>query len=140
MSLKHKVDAELNALEEVRQLCLKLAESRREVAKTDAALARLAAQRSSVEVIASDRRYKVEAARSQHEQRAADLLQHRWSRPNFFAHLFRSERWNAWSKVDAPYAYAEQESGLLLQSAERALSKPMATRRGNANSLLQALS
>ena len=123
LSLKREVEAEQQALEEVRQLCLQLAEARRDVAKTEAALAALAAQGPSLEAVRFHRQGETQAARREHARRAAEMQQHRQSRSGFFARLFRTERWKVWSRTNTPLMDAEAEAARLLQSTERALSE-----------------
>ena len=122
-ALKREIDAELKALGEVRQLCLQLADARRDVAKGEAALATLVVQRPPLEASMSHRQGDVEAAKNEHGRRAADVQQHRQTRPGFFARLFRTERWKVWSRANAPLVEAEAEAERLLQTAERALSE-----------------
>jgi hypothetical protein len=125
-ALKCEIDAELKALEEVRELCLQLADARRDVAKGEAALAALVAQRQPFEGSRSHRQGDVEAAKNEHGRRAADVQQHRQTRPGLFARLFRTERWKVWSSANAPLVEAEAEAARLLQTAERLLSEGMA--------------
>ncbi len=122
-TLKREIDAALKTLEEVRQLCFQLADARRDVAKGEATLAALLAQRPPLEASRSHRQGDVEAAQKEHGRRAADVQQHRQIRPGFFVYLFRTEHWKVWSGTNAPLVDAEADAARLPQTAERALSQ-----------------
>jgi hypothetical protein len=91
--LKREIDAELGALEEVWQLCLQLAEARSGSAQAEATLARLVARQATLQATKFHRLGDVETANGEFDRRAADLEQHRRTRPSLFARLFGSERW-----------------------------------------------
>jgi hypothetical protein len=86
--LKREIDAELKALEEARQLCLQLAEARDEVAKGEASLAALEAQRPTLDAYVYRCDADLKNASGEHARRVGDLQRHRQTRPGFFARLF----------------------------------------------------
>jgi hypothetical protein len=124
--LKREVDAELKALEGVRQLCLRLVEMRRNLADGEAALNQLNARRPQAEVHRSQFQAQVLNAQKVSGQCMDDVARHRRLRPGFLARLFRTERWRAWSRSHAPLIEAMSQAGGALQSAERAFAEAAA--------------
>lgn len=77
LSLKREVDAELKALEGVRQLCLRLVEMRRNLADGEAALNQLNARRQQAEAYRSEFRAQVLDAKKVSGQCMDDVARHR---------------------------------------------------------------
>jgi hypothetical protein len=125
-ALKREIDAELKALEDVRQHCLQLADARRAVAKGEATLAALLVRRPPLEASRSDCQVKVEVERDNHSRSTADARQHLQLRPGFFARLFRTKHWKVWSRVNVLLEENQAEAARLLQAADRALSEATA--------------
>lgn len=123
LALKREVDAEFKALEGVRQLCLRLADGRRDVATGEATLAALLSQRPTLETTVTRRRSDVENARAEREQRASNVQCHRKFRPGFLARLFRVQRWKAWSSANVPLMEAELAAMGQLGAAEQGLKE-----------------
>lgn len=126
LDLKSKVDAELKALEGVRQLCIQLAEKRRDVAKKEAALAASIMQRPTLEATISSCRADLEDSQRKRECCLSDVRRHRQTRPGFLARLFRTERWKRWSNTNAPLVKAGADATDRVQACEQALSEAMA--------------
>lgn len=120
--LYREIDAELKALEGVRQLCLYLLEARGELAKGEATFGQLTTRRPQAEADRSRCQQQVRVSRQEHEQHMAEVQRHRKSRPGFFARLFRTERWKAWSGANALLVEATSEAMRKVQAAERAIS------------------
>jgi hypothetical protein len=125
-ALNCEIDTELKALEEARQLCLQLAEARDEVAKEEASIAALEAQRPTLDAYVYRCDADLENASGGHARRVGDVQRHRQTRPGFFARLFRTERWKAWSRANAPLVEAEASAANLLRTTEQSLSEATA--------------
>ncbi len=121
-SLKREIDAELKALEGVRQLCLRLSESRRELTESEVTLGSLVKQRSSAEADISHCQEQAFDARRVNERCVGDLQKHHRIRPGFIARLFRTERWKLWSQLYGPLLEAASQAAKALQNAEFTLS------------------
>lgn len=104
LSLKREIDAELAALEAVRQFCLSLAKAQRELADGEAARALLVARRAEAEASEVRCQDAVGAGVQELERRTTERRLHRADRPGLFARLFRTARWKAWSSANAPLA------------------------------------
>ena len=87
-SLKREIDAELKALEEARQHCLRLAEARRELAKAKAAFERLAKRRPQLLASRSHCQDQVRAVSQEHGERSVEVQRHRNNKPGFFTVCF----------------------------------------------------
>jgi hypothetical protein len=122
MTLKREIDADLKALEVVRQLCLHLVEDRRQFANSEAALGQLTARRPQAEANKYRCQDQVRVAGQDRERCIAVVQRHRKNRPGVFARLFRTERWKAWSRANRPLIDAMFEAVAKLKDAERALS------------------
>lgn len=123
LTLKREVDAELKALEGVRQLCLHLAEMQRNLADNEAASKQLNAHWPQAEAHRLHAQVQVHDAKKARDQCAGDVARHRSLRPGFLSRLFRTGRWKAWSRSHAPLAEAASQAGSALQAAERALAE-----------------
>jgi hypothetical protein len=120
LALKREIDAELKALEEVRQLCLRLADTRREIVKGEATLAALLSRRPAFEIAVVRQQNDVKHTQAKCEQSTLDVQRHRELRPGFFARLFRSRRWKAWSNANLPLVEAASAMTRQLRAAELA--------------------
>ena len=127
IALKREIDAELKALEDVRQLCLRLAGARREIAMGEETLAALLSRCPALETAVTRRQSDVENAQGESEQRTSDVQRHRKFRPGFLARLFRIQRWKAWSRANVPLMEAELVATRQLRTADQALKEAKAT-------------
>jgi AAA domain len=123
LALKSKVDAELEALESVRQLCLELAEAQRDLAKGQEALDQLKLRRRQVEGRKSHWQAQVRHANKVNDQCIEGVARHRRSRPGFLARLFRTERWKTWSRSHTLLIEAASKATSALQSMGRILGE-----------------
>jgi hypothetical protein len=121
LSLKSEVDAEFTALEGVRQLCLRLVEMQRDLTDGEAKVNQVKARRSDVEARRSHFQAQVLEAERARDQCEGYVAQHLHSRPGFFARIFRTERWKAWSRSQAPFIEALSQASNSLRGAEQAL-------------------
>jgi hypothetical protein len=126
LALKREIDAELKALEDARQLCLRLAEIRRNLADNEATLYELNARLQQVETHKSCAQAQVHDAKKANDQCVDDVARHRGIRPGFLSRLFRTEGWKAWSRSHAPLADAASQAGDVLRVAEQDLAKAAA--------------
>lgn len=126
LALKREIDAELKALEDIRQLCLLLAEIRRNLANSETALHQLNECLLQAEVHRSSAQTQVHVAKKASDQCACDVARHRGIRPGFFSRLFRTEHWKAWLQSHVPLADAASQARSVLQTAEHDLEKTAA--------------
>jgi hypothetical protein len=138
VALKREIDAELKALEDVRQLCLQLADARREIAKGEALLAALLSQRPALDATVARRRSDVENRQVRLEQRTADVQRHRKIRPGFFARFFRTRRWKAWSGANVPLMEDKLGSARQLSTAVQVFKEATAALSALATGILKA--
>jgi hypothetical protein len=122
LTLNREIDAELRALEGVRQLCLHLAEIRRNLAETETELRQLKARRPQAETHKSTCQAQVSGAETTSDRCASDLARHLAIRPGLLSRLFRTERWKECLRSHAPLAQA----GAALQAAERVFAEAVA--------------
>jgi len=127
LALKSEIDAELKALEDTRQLCLQLADARREVTKSETMLGALLSKRAALGATAVQRRGAVENAQTERDRRATDLQRHQKFRPGFFARLFRTQSWKAWSRANTPLIDAEVVAIRQIGTAKQTLTEATAT-------------
>ncbi|WP_210250554.1 hypothetical protein [Bradyrhizobium paxllaeri] len=120
LTLKREVDNELKALENIRQLCLRLHDARRELDKTEIDVKTLVSKLPALEVSIAQAQDHVVGTRAKHNQSVADLHRHRKLRPNFFARIFRTRSWQAWSSVNILLIDVELVAGRQLNIAEQA--------------------
>ena len=129
-TLRREIDDELKALEKVRQLCLQLADARRDVAKEEAALAVLVAQRPPLEASRSQRQGDVEAAQQEHASARRPCAATPTNSPRLLCAPVpvcrRRERWKVWSRTNAALVEAEAEAARQLRTCEQALAKATA--------------
>lgn len=123
LALKREVDEELKALESARQLCLRLAETQRNVTDNEAAFKQLNARRSEAETHRFRLQVQVQDRKRTHDQCAGDVAQHHKIRPVFLSRLFRTARWKSWAKSHAPLVEAAAQAGNGLRAAQRALAE-----------------
>jgi AAA domain len=110
LELHRVVDQELNALEQLRQVCLQLAQARR-ILVTDSL-------RHAKAVVDSDVAHQsVRALQAPLDQAAAshklikrEVGTHLEVRPGWFARLFRTLKWTEWVKRHEPLLSAEREA------------------------------
>jgi hypothetical protein len=126
LALKREVDAELKTLEEARQLCLQLAGARGEIAKCEALLAALVSQRPALEMAIVRRRGDLRNAQAERERCTADMRRHQKIRPGFFARLFRTQSWRAWSNANTPLMDTEGAAIRQFSAAEHILREATA--------------
>lgn len=100
--LKSEVDAELKALEAVRQLCLRLAEMRNELSQAKARHEHLRARFSDAEAHKGQLAIRDREAQCFLDNCRRDISGHLALRPGFFARLFRTRGWKDWSQAHAP--------------------------------------
>jgi hypothetical protein len=106
--LKREVDAELKALEGVRQLCLRLVEVRRDLADGEATLDQLNARRPKAEEHRAELHARALDAKKISDQCVDEVERHRRIRPRFLARLFGSWRWQAWLRSTWTFANGRQ--------------------------------
>ncbi len=123
LALKHEVDAELKALEGVRQLCLRLSETQRNLADNEATLERLSARLPQAQAQGSHAQVQVHDAKKGRDQCVGEVALHRSLRPGFLFRLFLTERWKAWLRSHAPLAEAALQAEHVFQAAERAYAE-----------------
>ena len=138
VALKREIDAEFKALEDVRQLCLRLADARCEIAKGEAMLAALLSQRPALDATVARRRSDVENRQVRLEQRIADVQRYRKLRPGFFARFFRTRRWKAWSSANIPLMEDKLGSARQLSTAEQVFKEATAALNALATGILKA--
>ena len=126
LTLKREIDAELKALEGVRQLCLRLAEIRRNVTDSEAEVHQLRARQPQAETHRSNRQAQALDAKKTSDQCADDLARHLGIRPGLLSRLFWTKRWKEWSRSHAPLAQAVSQARVALQAAERVFSEAVA--------------
>ena len=126
LTVKREIDAELKALEGVRQLCLRLAEIRRNLAASEAEMHQLRARQPQAETHRSNRQAQVLEAKKTSDQSVGDLTRHLGIRPGLLSRLFRTERWKEWSRSHSPLAQAVSQAGVALQAAERVFAEAVA--------------
>ena len=129
LTLKAEIDAELQALEEVRLLCLALGESRRQLAGKERELESLQAERDEFAARVETLHKERDQASARHAQASAAWNRHKSSRPGLFARLARTDEAKAWAEEAAiwrrPLGSAARELAMLedgLKKAERARS------------------
>lgn len=129
LTLKGKIDAELQMLEEVRGLCLALEELRRQLAGKESELESLHAERDDFTARVEALRKERDQASARYAQASAAWSRHRSSRPGLFARLARTDDAKAWAEEAAvwrrPLDTAARELAVLedsLKKAERARS------------------
>lgn len=129
LTLKGKIDAELQMLEEVRGLCLALEELRRQLAGKESELESLHAERDDFAARVEALRKERDQASARYAQASAAWSRHRSSRPGLFARLARTDDAKAWAEEAAvwrrPLDTAARELAVLedsLKKAERARS------------------
>jgi hypothetical protein len=126
LTLKRTIDAELAALEQVRQLCRRLAEAKRDIAEKESSLSALTVQLTSLEASLSHSEGRVDAARHEHGVRSTLVREHRQGRPALIARLIGTERSRIWSREHAPLVEAEATAAHTLRHAERSRSEAAA--------------
>jgi len=129
LTLKAEIDAELQALEEVRLLCLALGESRRQLAGKERELESLQAERNEFVARVETLRKERDQASARHTQASAAWNRHKSSRPGLFARLARTDEAKAWAEEAAvwrrPLDLAAKELTVLeddIKKTERARS------------------
>jgi hypothetical protein len=125
LALKLEVDAELAALEKVRQQCLKLS-TMPETATLEQALATLAAQEPELTDRIDRATQAVTAARRAQTACARRVDRHGEGRPGIFARMFRSGSARTWAQAHAPLVKEERTASSELRRAERALAQASA--------------
>ncbi|HEX7782739.1 MAG TPA: AAA domain-containing protein [Sphingobium sp.] len=120
LALKQTVDGRLAALEAVRILCVRLAETRKAIARDETELAQTRSRRPDIEADCADRQIDVENAARVHGERIAAIAAHRTERPGFFSRVFRTARWAAWTSAQAPLVAAQAQAWTALRAVERA--------------------
>ncbi len=110
LDLKHEVDVELQALENVRQLCLDFAKMPQEIEERERRLIGSSAQRSKLDVIVAAIQARAAAASTTMSEDCLAVRTHRELRPGLFGRLFSTRRWRAWSRENASLRAAERRS------------------------------
>jgi hypothetical protein len=121
-----EIDAELKALEGVRQVCLRLTETRRNLGDSEAELHQLRARQPQAETHRSNRQVQVLDAKKTSDKCIGDLKRHLGIRPGILSRLLRTKRWKEWSRSHAPLAQAVSQAGGALQAAERVFAEAVA--------------
>ncbi len=117
--LHRDVTAELAALEDVRQICLKLAGARQALAVAEVALTPLVVIHGQAKAREEVERRPRDNAASVHDHRMAALAEHQRTRPGLFARLFRTVPWRTWSDVLTGLQTDADRSRTVLAAAER---------------------
>ena len=133
LTLRTEIDAELQALEEVRRLCLELEEFRRQLVGKEKELESLQAERDEFAARVERLRKERDQAAARHAQALAVWSRHKSLRPGFFARLVRTTEAKAWADEAAvwrrPLDTTARELAVLeggLKKAERARSLAVA--------------
>jgi hypothetical protein len=129
LTLKTEIGAELQALEEVRLLCLALEESRRQLAGKERELESLQEERDEFAARVETLHKERDQASARHAQASAAWNRHKSSRPGVFERLARTDEAKAWAEEAAvwrrPLDSAARELAVLeddFKKAERARS------------------
>ncbi len=113
------IEAELKSLEEVRKLCLQLAESCYNLQVEETSLAQLAAAQKMIEERIVSLRVDLENASNEHRRRVLEKDQHGVTRPGLLARLLGTEPWKAWSMAHTPFVAAVRASKEQLVVSEK---------------------
>ncbi|WP_213806344.1 AAA domain-containing protein [Granulicella sp. dw_53] len=101
LTLKAEIDAELQALEEVRRLCLTLDKLQRQLDSKEKELESLHAERDEFAVRVETLRKERDEASARHAQASAAWNRHKSSRPGLLARLARTDDAKAWAEEAA---------------------------------------
>jgi len=123
LALKAEVDAELQALEQVRLLCLALAEPKRQLAENERKLAALQAECDALAGAGATLSGERDAASVSHAQDVAAWRHHRKLRPGFLARLRRTEEARAGAEENDIWRVPANASENKLEALEEALKK-----------------
>ena len=126
LALEREICTELEALEKVRQLCLRKAAAEQSLVHQVAELLRLEAHKSSLQASHSRRSNEAESGGQQHEQCHVLVAHSLRNRPGFVARVFRTRRWSAWSTAHNHLIDARTEAVATLRKAEDVLSEASA--------------
>jgi AAA domain len=123
LEMKREIDCDLQAVEEVRQLCLAFVEPSRELIRKEAELALLRSELKTLgEDVVSNR---VSRDRVSDEHRHWDLERnsHKASRPGLFARLRRTNEAKAWLEEDKIRSRPVHEAAARLSACEKLLKE-----------------
>ena len=123
LALKAEIDAELQALEAVRRLCLELAEPRRQLAESERKLVSLQAECDEFANALATLQAEREAMSAEHKQDEAAHSRHRELRPGLFARLRRTYEATAWAERDAIWRAPAEAAAKKLAALEGAVKK-----------------
>ncbi|WP_284876673.1 ATP-binding protein [Brevundimonas sp. MEB006b] len=120
MTLHHEIQDELAGLEALRQLALRLAVAKRELAERIAERATLADRLQSVQSEQALEEADLNIANLAAKQADDAVKQHRKRRPGFFAWLFRRDARVTWNAENAPLLEAAERAKIEHRQAETA--------------------
>jgi hypothetical protein len=128
LTLKSEVETELQDLEEVRRLCLAVAEPRRQLARKEKELEGLHAKRDEVATKVEIVRGERDQASARHSQASSDWSRHKSSRPGLLARLARTDEAKAWAEENAVWRRPVDMAARELAASEEGLKKAERTR------------
>jgi hypothetical protein len=123
LTLKSEIEAELQELEEVRRLCLALAEPRRQLARKEKELEGLHAERDEVATKVEALRGERDQASARHSQASSAWSRHKGSRPGLLARLVRTDEAKAWAEENAVWRRPVDMAARELFASEEGLKK-----------------
>lgn len=123
LSLKAEIDAELQALEQVRRLCLELAEPRRRLAESERKLAGLQAECDELASAVATLQAECDAASAEYRQDDAAWQRHKKLRPGLLARLRRTDQAMAWAEQNQVWRAPAEAAAKKLVALQGALQK-----------------
>lgn len=127
LDLNSTLEAELKGLEEVRKICVRFSEARRNLEIEERALAELTAEQSALEATAANLYIDLENASHEHRRCILAKDQHKSVRPGLLARLFRLDQWKTWSAANAPFVEAVHASTEQLAFSEKLHQEAVST-------------
>ncbi len=119
ISLKHSIDSEFKALEDVRQLCHELYLFRLNLAQQKTKHQELLFRKNQTQANLVRDSLKVDSIKHDSSVLGSILQLHRQHRPNIFHQLLRTKIWNGWSQLDEQCFADSVESRCLLENAQK---------------------
>jgi hypothetical protein len=138
LSLKQEIDDELQALEAIRQLCLRLSDLRRHLDDGEATVSALRAKRPAFEANSLACRKEFDDSGEAYRRLNAQLQEHGRHKPGFLARLLRTRHWRSWKTAAAPLLEAVKSAAETQRLRESALSQAMILLRKHDDDILEA--
>ncbi len=123
LSLKADIDAELQALEQVRRLCLELAEPQRRLAESEKKLALLQLECDELARPVATLQVECDATSAEHRQDDAAWQRHKKLRPGLLARLKRTDEAMAWAEQDQIWRAPVEAAAKKLAASQESLRK-----------------